>query len=175
MTGALPVKTQLYRHFDANGRLLYVGVSAAAVYRFLVHKQASCWADQITTITIETFPSRNEAMEAERLAIKAKAPLYNVSPRGGGFKPGVRASEPSRIGESSSRQIKAGRILAELSQSDVARLAGLSIPTVRRVESERNVHVSDAARKAVIGALKARGVIFIGGKNPGVRVKPDSP
>jgi transcriptional regulator with XRE-family HTH domain len=69
----------------------------------------------------------------------------------------------------SSRQIQAGRILAGLSQQDVVGLTKLSMPTVRRVESEKKVPVSIGARKAVIDALRAAGVIFIGGKAPGVR------
>jgi transcriptional regulator with XRE-family HTH domain len=70
----------------------------------------------------------------------------------------------------SPRQIRAGRILAGLTQREIVVLTGLSMPTVRRVESEREVPVSVGARTAVIDALKAAGVVFIGGKAPGVRV-----
>ncbi len=70
-------KTHLYRHFDAQGRLLYVGISLSAVKRLSQHGKESRWANQIANVTIETLPSREDALEAERQAIIAERPLYN--------------------------------------------------------------------------------------------------
>jgi hypothetical protein len=69
--------TYLYRHFDAEGRLLYVGISLSAVHRLAQHR-ASAWFASIATVTIETFPSRAGAAEAERLAIQTEGPLHNI-------------------------------------------------------------------------------------------------
>jgi transcriptional regulator with XRE-family HTH domain len=70
-------------------------------------------------------------------------------------------------------QIRAARHLLSLSQSDIAEVTGLSLPTVKRVESERNVPVSAEAIKAVRAALEAAGVIFVAenGEGPGVRLR----
>jgi hypothetical protein len=71
-------RTQLYRHFDRAGKLLYVGVSLSAVSRLAEHLNGSGWAQQIARVDIETFESRTEALRAERLAIIKEAPAYNV-------------------------------------------------------------------------------------------------
>lgn len=70
-------KTDLYRQFDKDGRLLYVGVSINARKRHMQHKWMSFWADQVATITIEKHPDRESALAAERLAIMAEGPTYN--------------------------------------------------------------------------------------------------
>lgn len=72
-------------------------------------------------------------------------------------------------------QIRAGRQLASLSQSDIAEATGLSLPTVKRVESERPVSVSADAIAAIREALEAAGVVFLGDGEaapggPGVRL-----
>ena len=72
-----------------------------------------------------------------------------------------------------SSQIRAGRDLANLSQPDIAKATGLSLPTIRRAESERKVSVSADAISAIRAALEAAGVIFVeeNGDGPGVRLK----
>lgn len=69
--------TQLYRHFDKDDVLLYVGISLSALVRLNQHRITSDWFDQITTIRVETFSSRQEALKAERLAIQTERPFYN--------------------------------------------------------------------------------------------------
>jgi transcriptional regulator with XRE-family HTH domain len=68
-------------------------------------------------------------------------------------------------------QIRAARQLANLSQADIARATGLSLPTIKRVESEREVSVSDEAQTAVRRALEAAGVEFTNGGEPGVKLR----
>ncbi|MFZ6049935.1 hypothetical protein ACFW0H_27890 [Pseudomonas sp. CR3202] len=70
---------QLYRHFNAHGELLYVGISKSAFDRYMQHKYGSKWSDEIRSMTIEYFPSRAEAEKAERSAIIAENPLWNVT------------------------------------------------------------------------------------------------
>ena len=71
--------TQLYRHFDAEGRLLYVGISLSTIFRTKQHRDNSSWFASISKITIETFPSRQEAWEAETLAIEREKPIFNIA------------------------------------------------------------------------------------------------
>jgi transcriptional regulator with XRE-family HTH domain len=68
-------------------------------------------------------------------------------------------------------QIRAARHLANLSQVDIAKATGLSLPTIKRVESDREVSVSEDAQTAVRRALEAAGVEFTNGDQPGVRLK----
>lgn len=75
----LEKETELYRHFDSAGRLLYVGVSLRSTVRLIAHVANAKWADQIATITIERFPTRKAALQAERAAIQAEKPLHNIA------------------------------------------------------------------------------------------------
>ena len=70
---------ELYRHFDKDGRLLYVGISLNSVSRLSQHKNVSRWYDQIVRIEIERFPSRKEALEAEAKAINEENPVHNTA------------------------------------------------------------------------------------------------
>lgn len=71
-------KTALYRHFDASGALLYVGVSLSAVTRLAQHRSGSPWYDSIARVEVEQFDSRQLALEAERKAIASERPRHNI-------------------------------------------------------------------------------------------------
>jgi len=73
--------TQLYRHFDKNNNLLYVGISLSTFNRLSQHKDHSGWFYGITNVTIEHFPTREEALAAERKAIKSENPKFNIASR----------------------------------------------------------------------------------------------
>lgn len=68
----------LYRHFDAAGTLLYVGISTAALFRLHQHKKRSDWFPRIAKITLEHYPDRPAALAAEKVAIQTENPLYNI-------------------------------------------------------------------------------------------------
>lgn len=70
-------QTDLYRHFDKDGVLLYVGISFRAIVRQAAHSNAAPWWDNVTTITVERLPSREAALAAEKRAVKEEKPLYN--------------------------------------------------------------------------------------------------
>ncbi len=80
-----PPGTKLYRHFDMQGRLLYVGISLSAIQRLGQHQKESRWFDSITRVEIETFRTRDEAMVAEAKAIATEHPLYNQKHQGYGY------------------------------------------------------------------------------------------
>ena len=75
-------QTCLYRHFDASGALLYVGISCNAISRMVAHRNGSSWFDQVASITIKRFATREEAFSAEAQAIKTENPLFNKAGRG---------------------------------------------------------------------------------------------
>jgi transcriptional regulator with XRE-family HTH domain len=70
-------------------------------------------------------------------------------------------------------QLRAARALLGWSQTQLADRAGLSLPTVKRVEAESGPRVSDAARYALQRALESGGIEFIdeNGGGPGVRLR----
>ena len=70
-------------------------------------------------------------------------------------------------------QLRGARGLLGWSQTELARQAGLSLPTVKRFEAGgANQRVSDEARHKLQKALEAGGVEFIAenGGGPGVRL-----
>jgi predicted GIY-YIG superfamily endonuclease len=73
-----PVPTQLYRHFDAKGELLYVGISLSTMARLSQHRETSAWFRSITRVDIQEYPSREAALHAEREAIRAEKPRHNI-------------------------------------------------------------------------------------------------
>lgn len=72
------MSAQLYRHFDAADTLLYVGISLSAITRLRQHGEASSWFSEIASVHIENFLTREEALAAERTAIKAERPKFNI-------------------------------------------------------------------------------------------------
>jgi hypothetical protein len=74
-------RTALYRHYDAKGRLLYVGISLSALARLRQHQERSSWANAITRVTIEWHPSREVARAAEKRAIREERPIHNKQDR----------------------------------------------------------------------------------------------
>ena len=71
--------TCLYRHFDSQGRLLYVGIALCASKRASEHKHRSPWFRSVSNITVEWFPTRRAALAAEKAAIAQESPMHNVS------------------------------------------------------------------------------------------------
>jgi hypothetical protein len=70
----------LYRHFDADGRLLYIGISLEPIIRLRRHRQSS-WAADIRRIEVMTYPDRASAELAETNAIQSELPVHNVLKR----------------------------------------------------------------------------------------------
>jgi predicted GIY-YIG superfamily endonuclease len=79
MTAKSTMKTQLYRHFDSAGVLLYVGISLSTFARLRQHKDHSRWFEKVATVSIENFDTREKAMAAERKAIKTESPQFNIA------------------------------------------------------------------------------------------------
>ncbi|MFE2850607.1 GIY-YIG nuclease family protein [Streptomyces lavendulae] len=72
-------KTGLYRLYDRQGRLLYIGISTDPAKRFNTHRwdRGKPWRDRIASYTAEWLDTREEAEAAEVQAIRAELPLHN--------------------------------------------------------------------------------------------------
>lgn len=71
-------KQTLYRHFGADGELLYVGVTSRIPSRIKDHSKQSHWWLNISRIELEHFDSREAVLEAERAAIINEKPKHNI-------------------------------------------------------------------------------------------------
>jgi predicted transcriptional regulator len=73
-------------------------------------------------------------------------------------------------------QVKAARAMLRWDQSDLAAASGVSLPTIKRLESASGAIGGRADTVAAIrGALEAAGVIFVdpNGEGPGVRLRKE--
>lgn len=68
----------LYRFYDADDQLLYVGITLDPGPRWRAHRDDKPWWHEVTNVTIEVLPSRAAVLEAEKQAILAERPRYNV-------------------------------------------------------------------------------------------------
>lgn len=75
--GTAQTPTFLYRFFDQESRLLYVGITYHLEGRFDVHRYQKPW-DQIARIQVEQFPTRQAAVAAEQEAIRSEGPKWNI-------------------------------------------------------------------------------------------------
>lgn len=71
----------VYRCFDAARHLLYIGSTRRWSARRTLHITESPWWGEVAEVVCETFNSITEARLAERLAIQAEHPKYNVRHR----------------------------------------------------------------------------------------------
>jgi DNA-binding Xre family transcriptional regulator len=72
-----------------------------------------------------------------------------------------------------SDQIRAGRALVRWSARELAEKAGLSLPTIQRLEAAKGVpSTSVQTLLSVKAALERAGVEFTNGDVPGVRLRP---
>lgn len=71
--------TALYRLFDADGALLYIGISGDLKARFARHAAVKSWWPHVARKTVEWHLTRAEAAEAELKAITAEHPQHNIA------------------------------------------------------------------------------------------------
>lgn len=72
----------LYRFWNSEGALLYIGLTDHPLRRWSQHSKSKSWWHQVAGITIEHFDTRNQLNKAERAAIKAERPLHNITHNG---------------------------------------------------------------------------------------------
>lgn len=68
----------LYRFYDADDVLLYVGMTMNPGQRWANHRDEKAWWADVATVRTQLFDSREAVLEAETKAIQAEHPLHNV-------------------------------------------------------------------------------------------------
>ncbi len=69
--------TAVYRHFDQSGQLLYVGLSVNVAARTSAHSSGAEWFGSVARVDIENHPTREDALNAEAVAIVIEKPRHN--------------------------------------------------------------------------------------------------
>lgn len=72
-------RTALYRIRGEGGGLLYIGITNSVPFRWNGHQAVQPWWDEVRSLTVEWYGTRAEAEEAEKAAILAEQPRYNVT------------------------------------------------------------------------------------------------
>lgn len=78
--------TAVYRFYDSDGQLLYVGISHRLNGRLSAHKRTKPW-QQVARIDLEHHSTRHEAASAELHAIRTEKPLWNIAHNAGNRQP----------------------------------------------------------------------------------------
>lgn len=72
-------RTAIYRFFNAEGVLLYVGITNDIATRWKRHAKEKPWWPEVVEQRATWHPARQEALAAESRAINTESPLYNIS------------------------------------------------------------------------------------------------
>lgn len=71
----------LYRFYDHDDQLLYVGITMNPAQRWLDHRNQKPWWLDVAKITVDAYPDRAAVLAAEHEAIKVERPVYNIQHR----------------------------------------------------------------------------------------------
>lgn len=125
MTEQLLSPCFVYRFFDDDDRLLYVGVAADVGRRIAQHRVTASWWPEATRGEFRCYPSREAALQAEALAIAVERPGRNL------VRPHVREDRAAELSPAEQT-----RLVTELerAQADVA----ASRSAMWRAEGERD-------------------------------------
>lgn len=118
--------TTLYRHFDSEDRLLYVGISRDPFQRLGTHANTRSWADRVARMTMAQFDTAEAALAAERAAIQNERPQFNVA---------HADREPSMT----SKQYREALAKLGLTQGEAAEFFGASIRTANGYAAGRPI------------------------------------
>ncbi|MFJ6559937.1 GIY-YIG nuclease family protein [Streptomyces sp. NPDC091412] len=72
-----PERTALYRLYDAEDRLLYVGITTNPKVRWRAHARDKRWWPEVARKTIEWFETRKSAERVEKIEVEEESPVYN--------------------------------------------------------------------------------------------------
>lgn len=127
-----PTQNVLYRMFDTNGDLLYVGITMDVESRFRDHRREKQWWPEVRTITLEHFSDRATLKSAEQAAILREQPMFNVQNRTP-LKP-PRPGDPQRTVAVPEDQWQQFGRTADALNTDRSKLINLFIAWANRTE-----------------------------------------
>ncbi|MDH6189199.1 GIY-YIG catalytic domain protein [Streptomyces sp. ADI96-15] len=72
-------RTALYRLYDGDGTLLYIGITADVEQRMRGHRSDKPWWPAVARTELEWHPTRTVALVEELQAIQREKPLHNLA------------------------------------------------------------------------------------------------
>lgn len=68
----------VYRIYDAEARLIYVGITSRGIARLDTHAQNGTWGKDVVLVGVEHFPTRADALAREAALIREFRPKHNT-------------------------------------------------------------------------------------------------
>jgi hypothetical protein len=138
-------RTALYRLYDADGVLLYVGITKNTEQRWAAHKKYKSWWPKVARRGVAWLDSRPSALLAEHIAIISEHPLHNDPRDPQGLAPGVKSSTPTSADDEA-----IGRRLRD-AQAGIALLEAARLRRQAAVMAAKNADWSKYKIAAVLG------------------------
>lgn len=147
--GQAAVPTALYRHYDANGTLLYVGISTSVMMRLAQHRWGSHWFTRVVRVTIEWLPTREAALNAEREAIRKECPECNTVHA---LREGERSDDGLSLADASRVALarEYARFKAVYTVTEAAEALSVSVSAIRLAMFHRELPFMDMGGKLAI-------------------------
>lgn len=149
-------RTALYRHFDGDGGLLYIGISKDPEGRWMAHRgNREPWIHLATRRTDEWFDSRHAALAAEARAIRAERPRFN-----GKHNYDDVTFDPATWSPVSGSETERVALVADLMRHEIATgawPAGYRIPALRILGSAAGAHSRLVTKASAL--LQAEGLL----------------
>lgn len=165
----------VYRCYDNQGRLVYVGSTADLFGRLDQHRKTSWWAPTVARVTAKVYPDGPTGRVAEREAIRDEVPRWNLSGKWIGrhrWQPEdwhdwmqtlIRGTERPLAGMSSQLRCSIADYAALFNlglpphiEAQVARLERADLERERRSREERAARVADLAKREADELAAAR-------------------
>lgn len=129
------MSASVYRAFDADENLLYIGHSTRVLGRLAEHAATKGWWRRVTHVTVEHFESRLDASTAEAAAIASERPEMNE-------RAGALIAKDRTLGLDARREIgrriRAARRAADITQVDLAARLHISQSAIAQWERGKN-------------------------------------
>lgn len=141
----------LYRHFDADDALLYLGISISHFNRLAQHKDCSSWFSKIVKVTLEFYDTRDAVLSAEKNAIINEKPKYNIHHN---YKHGATFPEIFDFAEDTRRDLCSRVFALVYSRTEAALELQLSEGSMRRLIEEGKIktfHQGNSRQEFITG------------------------
>lgn len=124
----------LYRLYDEQGTLLYVGVTGNLPKRLWVHARRDWWHSVCRT-RVEWIASREDALIAEAKAIESESPLHNITGSRAHLLASIRQvrRHPTRQDGTVLQDLRLSRLL---NLTEAAKAIGCHAKTLENLEKE---------------------------------------
>lgn len=143
----------LYRLFNRDGRLLYIGIGGCPAIRLKAHSKQKAWWPEVdrSKIQVEWFRTYGEAEVAEKEAIQTEDPLYNKK-----HSPNWQHYSTVRSARLAAERIATDEIPLNLAGSNINDLVAAVRGARRCVFIMKNGHRAAAAVPPSLGELVQR-------------------